>query len=90
MRHALQSSVAVPSPAFGFFPPVDARELFRRRFRCALANAVRRGFQVEECFGVIWEETLDEVELSFRDQNDLFPELIDWAKQWVQPVDAQP
>lgn len=42
-----------------------------------------RGFQVEECFGMIWEETLEEVELSFREQNELFPELIAWAKRWA-------
>lgn len=89
MRHALQISPGISSPAFGLFQPVSARDQFRQRFQCALSKAVKRGFHVEECFGVIWEETLDEVELCFREQNELFPELIEWAKGWMQPVDAR-
>lgn len=84
MSHVLQSAAATPSPlpGFGAFANVPPKELFEERFRRALAQCVQRGFQVEECFGAIWEETLEEVELSFREQNELYPDLIDWARRW--------
>jgi hypothetical protein len=84
MTHVLPSSAASPSPAPGFDPlaNVPARDLFEERFRRALTQCVQRGFHVEECFGAIWEETLEEVELSFREQNELYPDLIDWARRW--------
>ena len=84
MRHALQTLSAPPSPALAIFQAATPKDQFQQHFRCALAQCVRRGFQVEECFGMIWEETLEEVELSFREQNELFPELIAWAKRWIQ------
>ena len=71
------------SPAMGFFPVISKKEIFCERFRCALLQCVRRGFQVEECFGIIWDETVQEIDLSYREQNELFPELIGWAKRWV-------
>lgn len=83
-QHAIESSVAPSFPSLGFFPVPSAKEIFEQRFRCALSQCVRRGFQVEECFGVIWEETLEQVELSFREQNELYPVLINWARQWIQ------
>lgn len=84
MNHTLESSAATSFPVLGFFPVASAKEKFEQRFRCALAQCVNRGFQVEECFGLIWEETLEEVELSFREQNELYPELIEWARRWIQ------
>jgi hypothetical protein len=85
MRHTLESPTASASfSVLEYFPAHDAKDKFKTRFRCALAQCVRRGFQVEECFGVIWEETLEKVELSFRDQNDVYPELIEWARRWIQ------
>jgi hypothetical protein len=86
MRHALEFSPGTRSPFIAFFDRSDAKEQFQQRFRCALLQCMRRGFQVEECFGVIWEETLEEVELTFREQNEIFPDMIDWAKRWMQPV----
>ena len=32
---------------------------------------------------MIWDETLDEVHLTFREQNELYPELIEWARRWI-------
>jgi hypothetical protein len=61
--------------------PVDSKELFRARFQRSLRQCVRRRFSVAECFGVIWEETLDEIALSDEEQSELYEELIDWAKQ---------
>ena len=83
MRHTLEASRSPLSPAVDFFPVTDKKEVFRERFRCAIAQCVRHGFGIEECFGVIWEETQERVDLSFRDQNDLYPELIHWAKRWM-------
>jgi hypothetical protein len=55
-------------------------DLFRRRFQSALRNCVRRGFSVAECFGVIWVETLEEINLSEHEQHELYDELIVWAR----------
>jgi hypothetical protein len=41
---------------------------------------VRRRFSVAECFGVIWEETLQEITLTEQEQAELYEELIRWAK----------
>ena len=82
MRHTLEASTEPLSPAMSFLPVADKKHAFRERFRCAVAQCIRHGFQIEECFGVIWEETQQELELSHRDQNELYPELIVWAKRW--------
>jgi hypothetical protein len=87
MRHTLEASTEPLSPAMNLVPFPGKKEIFRERFRCAIEQCVRHGFQVEECFGVIWEETLEEVEIPFREQNELFPELIRWAKRWVMQGD---
>ena len=84
MTHTFEYAVAPTFPALGVLRLSNAKELFKQRFRCSLAQCVRRGFHVEECFGVIWEETLEGVELSCREQNELYPELIEWARGWIQ------
>jgi hypothetical protein len=61
--------------------PVDSKELFRARFQTALRQCVRRRFSVAECFGVIWEETLEDITLTEKEQSELYEELIDWAKR---------
>lgn len=61
--------------------PVDSKELFRARFQTALRQCVRRRFSVAECFGVIWEETLEEITLTEEEQSEVYEELIDWAKR---------
>jgi hypothetical protein len=68
------------SAAEGGFP---AKDVFRHRFQRSLRSCVRRGFSVEEAFGMIWEETWEEVILSEREQSELYEELIDWAKNTV-------
>jgi hypothetical protein len=84
MRHALEAPTTKPfSPAVEFFSVANKKEVFRERFRCAIAQCIRHGFEIDECFGVIWEETQERVELSHRDQSDLYPELIAWAKRWM-------
>ena len=53
---------------------------FHARFRRSLLGCAKRGFSVEECFGVVWEETLEEITLSEADQSRIYGELIDWAR----------
>jgi hypothetical protein len=36
---------------------------------------------VEEVFGIIWEETLEEIRLNEADHHQLYQELLMWAKQ---------
>ncbi|MBI4662455.1 MAG: hypothetical protein HY735_26865 [Verrucomicrobia bacterium] len=66
------------------FSVVTARgnqEHFRREFQRALTKCVAKGFSVEECFGAVWEETLEQTELPESQQAKLYDQLIDWAKR---------
>ena len=62
------------------FAESGAREQFRVRFKHALSGCLHKGFLLEECFGVIWEETLEEVSLSEKAQSMLYAELLEWVK----------
>jgi len=74
------------APALPLFPqfracgPAAPKERFRARFQQSLRACARRGFAVEEAFGMIWEETWDEITLNEEDQSELYQELIHWAK----------
>ena len=83
MNYAL-ANVDFLAPSFPAFSMGNRAEEFRQRFKCALIQCVRRGFCVEEAFGVIWEETIEAIELSYSEQETLYPELIDWAKGWMR------
>ena len=75
------------APAFSIGPAAIAprqKEQFRLRFQRSLRACVRRGFSIEESFGMIWEETWDEISLTEREQSELYEELINWAKN--EPV----
>ena len=54
---------------------------FREKFQRSLRSCVRRGFSIEEAFGMIWVETWEEVSLSEREQSELYDELINWARR---------
>jgi hypothetical protein len=56
-------------------------ERFREKFQRSLRSCLRRGFSVEESFGMIWEETWEEVAVTEEEQSMLFDELIGWAKK---------
>ena len=45
-----------------------------------MRSCVRRGFTVEESFGMIWVETWEEIALTEEEQSLLYDELIRWAK----------
>lgn len=53
---------------------------FRARFQRSVRSCVKRGFLLEECFGAIWEETLEEIALGEAEQACLYAELMNWAK----------
>lgn len=79
MNHAFPR-IEIPPPRFTAFAVAGAKEAFRQRFQCALVNCVRRGFSVEEAFGIIWEEMIGEIDLSYTEQEEMYPQLIQWAK----------
>ena len=69
-----------------FWTPVSqarsgsSKERFRERFQRSLRCCVRRGFTVEESFGMIWVETWEEIALTEEEQSALYDELIRWTK----------
>jgi hypothetical protein len=56
------------------------KDRFREIFQRSLRSCVRRGFTVEESFGMIWVETWEEVAVTEEEQSALYEELIRWAK----------
>jgi hypothetical protein len=68
------------SPAVAGLGREDKHE-FRKHFQRSLKRCAAKGFSVEECFGIVWEETLDRNRLSEPDQKELYDELILWAKR---------
>lgn len=56
------------------------KERFRSQFQRSLGACLRRGFSVEEAFGLIWMETYEEIPISEAEQGELYDELIRWAK----------
>ncbi len=79
--HTLTAKAAIvvrrPKPKFAVS---EAEEQFRTRFKHALSGCLHRGFLLEECFGLIWEETLEEIALSDKQQRTLYEELLEWVK----------
>lgn len=58
-----------------------AKARFRQDFMRSLNSCIRRNFSVAECFGTIWQETLDAIALTDLEQAEVYPELLEWAKQ---------
>jgi hypothetical protein len=58
----------------------EARAQFRTTFKHALSGCLQKGFLLEECFGLIWEETLEEISLPEKEQRTLYEELLVWVK----------
>lgn len=54
---------------------------FRRQFRRSLKQCVKKGISVEECFGVIWVEMVEETDLSESEYPKLYAEMIAWARK---------
>lgn len=79
MNTALTQSFPSTIQAFG---SNTRKELFRHKFQRSLRACLRRGFSLEESFGMIWVETWEEISLSESEQGELYEELIKWAKNW--------
>ncbi len=63
----------------------DRTNQFRSRFCAELARCLQLGVAAEECFGVIWQETVDCVgALSEMDESRLYWELISWTKDYTK------
>jgi hypothetical protein len=58
-----------------------SKERFRARFQKALQVCLRRRFSLEESFGLIFAETLNEIPVSLEEETQLFAELLSWARQ---------
>ena len=58
----------------------SSKERFREEFQRSLRSCVRRGFTVEESFGMIWVETWEEIAVTEEEQSVLYDDLIRWAK----------
>ena len=77
----MNAIATLPSVSFlqGSLSP-SRKEQFRLKFQRSLRCCIRRGFSVEESFGMIWVETWEEIALSEKEQSELYDELINWAK----------
>jgi hypothetical protein len=81
----MNATIALPTFSFlSQVPGLGRKEQFRQKFQRSLRSCVRRGFSVEESFGMIWVETWEEIALTEREQAELYDELINWAKK--EPV----
>jgi hypothetical protein len=58
----------------------SAKDRFREKFQRSLRSCVRKGFTVEESFGMIWVETWEEIAINDQEQSALYDELIRWTK----------
>lgn len=67
-------------PAEGGLRLLSRKDLFREQFQRSLRSCLRRGFSMEESFGMIWVETWEEIAINEREQAELYDELIGWAK----------
>lgn len=56
------------------------KDRFREQFQRSLRACLRKGFSIEECFGLVWVETWEEISLSEQEQAELFEELLGWAR----------
>ena len=77
---ATRPEISVFSPIMPM-PAAPQKERFRERFQRSLRSCLRRGFSVEEAFGMIWVETWEEISLTEEEQSELYDELIDWVKK---------
>jgi hypothetical protein len=56
------------------------KDRFRDKFQRSLRSCLRKGFTLEESFGMIWVETWEEIAITEEEQSVLYGELIRWAK----------
>jgi len=68
------------SRAFAGTDDIFTRNDFTREFQRALKGCLKHGFSMDEAFAFVWNETADRIPLNEDDQAELYPRLIDWAK----------
>lgn len=68
-----------PDHAF-FESRSNPQERFRLRFQSGLKQYLSTRESVAEGFGIVWEQTLDEVPLEDKLQRALYARLLDWAR----------
>ena len=83
-RHRLRTMqtelIADYSEALRRDESLDQAQAFCAKFQDALRECIRHRFSVEEAFGIIWVETLDEVPLLPEEQASVYEKMIQWAK----------
>jgi hypothetical protein len=62
---------------------IAAKNGFRIQFKRGLLQRVKKGISIEKCFGIVWEEIVQNAYLPEADQSELYDELIQWAKKKV-------
>lgn len=77
--HAI--AISAPFSSYANSDTAFAKARFRKQFQRSLVSCLSRGFSIEESFGLIWLETFEDVPLSEDEQNELYGELIHWAKK---------
>lgn len=64
----------------------EAKDEFQQRFQRALLRCIAKRFSMEECFGLIWEETLQDIPLPEDAHREVYERMISWAKS-IQELD---
>jgi hypothetical protein len=75
--------------AFSSSRIASPKDRFRDKFQRSLRSCIRKGFTVEESFGMVWVETWEEIALTEEEQSLLYEELIAWAKSSL-PREVRP
>ena len=65
-------------------PGKDKIDAFMQRFQSALSHCVQKGFLVDDCFALIWKETLEEIGLANPYRPTVYRELWNWAREQLQ------
>jgi hypothetical protein len=82
-----EEAVSIPAKHHDEFIPVVKemdKEEFRKKFQRTLRRCAQKGFSIEECFGIVWEETVEGTRLPESAQAELYEEMIHWARQYVR------
>ncbi len=80
MKISLATAWSSPNPEIRL---PGKKDQFRKRFQRSVRECIRHGFSMEESFGVIWNETLDENPLTETQEFELYQEMLAWAKQYL-------
>jgi hypothetical protein len=68
----------------------EQKAQFREQFQRALRISARKGFAVDECFAIVWQETSEAFDFSESTFVELYQEMITWVKAEIQPTMGPP